>query len=78
MVPQKPFSKDKNGYKPTGPFDGATTYKSDYPKKSVNPHPKKHKEIVEFPPGYKFNGDTTYKNDFIEKPLDRLGSFKPK
>ena len=42
VVAQKPFGKDKNGYKPTGPFDGATTYKSDYPKKSVNPHPKKH------------------------------------
>lgn len=38
---EKPFNKDKHGYAPGGPFDGTTTYKSDYLKKSTNPHSKK-------------------------------------
>lgn len=38
---EKPFNKDKQGYKPTGPFEGQSTYKSDFLKKSTNPHQKK-------------------------------------
>ena len=73
----KIFIKDNQFVPDNQPFNGSTTYGTEFPKKAPNPHGKMRHADVKYPDGYKFNPSTTYGNDFFEKSSSVPRNYKP-
>ena len=73
----KIFIKDNQFVPDKQPFNGSTTYGSEFIKKNPNPHGKQKPDDVKYPSGYRFNPTTTYGNDFIEKAASIPKNYKP-
>ncbi len=71
------FIKDNQFVPDRQPFNGSTTYGSEFMKKYPNPHYKQPSSQINFPDGYRFNPTTTYGSDFFEKKTGALQNYKP-
>ena len=71
------FIKDNQFVPDKQPFNGSTTYGSEFLKKYPNPHGKNKPADVKYPDGYRFNAATTYGSDFHEKSSSIPRNYKP-